>query len=65
MGLNNIGAVSYDNTPANLVNRFSPKVSLGQDMSGWSAHGNLANYFQSQNLQKGTAVKQVRKAERR
>lgn len=47
MGLNNIGAVSYDNTPANLVNRFSPKVSLGQDMSGWSAHGNLANYFQS------------------
>jgi len=29
----NIGVASYDNTPANLMNRFSPKVSLGSEMS--------------------------------
>ena len=27
------GGNTYDNTSANLMNRFSPKVSLGQDIN--------------------------------
>lgn len=37
---------NYDNTNANLMNRFSPKVSLGQDMnnvfSGSQGHGHVS-----------------------
>ena len=33
IGMGNIAGNSYENTPANLMNRFSPKVSLGQDIN--------------------------------
>lgn len=34
MGQLNMPANSYDNTQGNLMNRFSPKVSLGSDING-------------------------------
>ena len=33
MGGGDAAGNSYENTPANLMNRFSPKVSLGQDIN--------------------------------
>ena len=43
IGMGNMAGNSYENTPANIMNRFSPKVSLGQDINnvfpGSQGHG--------------------------
>ena len=48
IGMGNMAGNSYENTPANLMNRFSPKVSLGQDINNVftssQGHGNHGSH---------------------
>ena len=51
IGMGNMAGTSYENTPANLMNRFSPKVSLGQDINnvftGAQGHGGHGSHAHS------------------